>query len=430
MALTLFIILILATVTFTAVTVANLDSGTARQDFLAARALYAARAGLSRALAELTFNYNWAGGEGSLEEGAYYTVQVEPGPNNANQTSKIWKISSTGQVEGAQRAVEAWVELESFAKFAYFTDVEVMSTGTQIFFISKDVIKGPAHTNGFFSINGQPQFSDKTTSANQGDSLYNASTFTYNQQGTQTDPFRFYRLGSGQTYATSKPVAYQGSPSFSFAGGQSVIPLPTNTGAIQAKANKTYTGDYRFVFNEAGYVQVYRKSGASYAFVENVTTNGSPGLTLHVTGRLEMSGKVQGRVTVGATEDISITGDLVYADPSRDVLGVVGDNNVIVVSDPNRTQDRYIHASIMALNGSFTVNSYNTGRYRGTLHVLGGIIQKRRGPVGTFNSSGPVTGYTKDYDYDEKLLSTPPLNFPTTGKIVIRTVVDRGALGS
>jgi len=51
--------------------------------------------------------------------------------------------------------------------------------------------------------------------------------------------------------------------------------------------------------------------------------------------------------------------------------------------------------------------------------VYGGIIQKKRGAVGTFNSgSGAiVTGYEKNYSYDPRLMDNPPPAFPTTGQV-------------
>ena len=54
----------------------------------------------------------------------------------------------------------------------------------------------------------------------------------------------------------------------------------------------------------------------------------------------------------------------------------------------------------------------------GTLAVLGGIIQKARGPVGTFNSTTgqTVTGYSKAYSYDPRLAMNPPPYYPTTGQ--------------
>ena len=75
----------------------------------------------------------------------------------------------------------------------------------------------------------------------------------------------------------------------------------------------------------------------------------------------------------------------------------------------------------MALGNSFTVEDWNQGPPKGTLTVLGGIIQDYRGPVGTFNPSTntKVSGYTKNYQYDARLMTNPPPFYPTTGDYVI-----------
>jgi hypothetical protein len=76
-------------------------------------------------------------------------------------------------------------------------------------------------------------------------------------------------------------------------------------------------------------------------------------------------------------------------------------------------------ATIMALKYSFTVENYASGTPRGTLVLYGGLIQERRGPVGSYSgASGQLlTGYAKDYTYDPRLRDTPPPGFPTTGTV-------------
>lgn len=69
-------------------------------------------------------------------------------------------------------------------------------------------------------------------------------------------------------------------------------------------------------------------------------------------------------------------------------------------------------------SGSFYVENYDTKKTTGNLTVLGGIIQKSRGPVGTFdaNTGKTMTGYSKNYTYDPRLASNPPPYYPTTGQ--------------
>lgn len=152
--------------------------------------------------------------------------------------------------------------------------------------------------------------------------------------------------------------------------------------------------------------------------------------TLSVDGFTVMEGTVKGRTTVGSRYDVHLTNDLVYKDKSQDVLGIVSNRDIIVESNKDTKKDRTIHASMMALNGSFYVDQYNAGSPRGTLHLLGGIIQYRRGPVGTGTATKISTGYAKDYQYDDKLITRPPLNFPNTGEVYVVSITDKGAAGS
>lgn len=428
LALVLFIIVVLAIVAFAALSVTTLDQRTSQEDYKAARALYAARAGVAQAQARLAWDHNWTGGSGSLE-GDAFTATATPHPDNSGGTGDLmWRVTSTGSSDGASRTVVAWLRVETFAKYAYFTEREYTSSNQEIWFFDRDQITGATHTNGWFRVSGHPRFSAAVASANGGDPRYNATNFTYNQEGIQRDPARFYQ--TYRNYASDSPVALGSSPHFSFAGGQSSVPLPTDTGAVAANANRTYTRETRLTFLGDGRVDVDEYRSGRWRDVEILDTTTSPGVVLYVSNEVHVSGTVQGRVTVGASEDVHITGDLVYADASRDVLGIVGEQNVIVESSPYSRVDRYIHATMMALNGSFTINDYSTGVYRGVLHVFGGIVQNRRGPVGTFSGTSPVTGYSKDYVYDEKLLNNAPLYFPPTGNVEVRSLIDRGSLGA
>jgi hypothetical protein len=60
--------------------------------------------------------------------------------------------------------------------------------------------------------------------------------------------------------------------------------------------------------------------------------------------------------------------------------------------------------------------------------VYGGIIQKVRGAVGTFNSKTKEkrSGYEKNYFYDERLMSLAPPRYPTTGSYQITIWQDQG----
>lgn len=198
-------------------------------------------------------------------------------------------------------------------------------------------------------------------------------------------------------------------------------------------------------------VTAVRPLDAAYLFPLGRELNpGSKGV-IHVNGTVGISGVVRGRLTLYATGTIVILDDLRYssdpgAGPCNDMLGLIAARNVTVADnallapkdiDPSgttrlrnldETQDLFLHGVIMALNTSFDVQNYadppnafnNCGASksgRGCLHLLGGIIQERRGAVGQV-SGGGINGYVKRYSYDRCALQTPPPYFPTTGRFL------------
>lgn len=164
---------------------------------------------------------------------------------------------------------------------------------------------------------------------------------------------------------------------------------------------------------------------------------------IYVSGKVVISGRLRGRVTVAASSDIIIGDDITYVtDPGAgtcvDILGVFSANDVIVANNflnapwkhssattvyrtYDDTKDEFIHGTVLAL-ANFFVQDHDSGsdsaekcesttRGRGCLYLTGGVIQRERGAVGT--SGG--TGYVKRYSYDTCGATNPPPYFPTTG---------------
>ncbi len=167
---------------------------------------------------------------------------------------------------------------------------------------------------------------------------------------------------------------------------------------------------------------------------------------VYVDGKVAVSGRLRGRVTLAATDNIIIADDITYvtnpgAVNCADILGLFSGRDVVVadnlINDPipwlsGKTAthwdadswDESINGFVLAL-GMFTVQNYNQGSKdaescggkkggRGCLNVTGGIIQTVRGAVG--QTSGE--GYIKRYSYDQCGASEPPPYFPTTGHFV------------
>lgn len=172
-------------------------------------------------------------------------------------------------------------------------------------------------------------------------------------------------------------------------------------------------------------------------------------------GNIYIEGVLQGRVTVAASNTITVTGDLVLARglSGNDMLGLVASNSVEVynpwldtmecsrwqgsgsnrrctgtwrwANDPDRAPGwpkRYadvdqggnypsngiqIAAAIQTLQRSFWVQNYFRGSGEGQLYVRGAIAQEWRGIVGRGSA-----GYLKDYRYDKRLKFAAPPYFP------------------
>lgn len=331
--------------------------------------------------------------------GGSYLVTVDPDDNNPTSFLKRYSIEGWG-ASGSQAAPAAVrqttlvVQTESFARYAYFTDNEKSPSGSTVWFITADHIEGPTHTNGQFSIYGSPIFDGLVSSV--------ASTLRFFNPppvGGNNPVFN----GGLELGVPPKPFLTTFPPS--------LVNAATSGGTV-------FNGDTTVTLLSDGTMQVTTKM-----IPDQVLPLPANGVLYVNNGTVTLQGTLKGQLTIGTNKDVKIVNSVTYSDDpevnpySRDLLGIVAGGNVIIASSaPNNLE---VDASIMALNTSFTVQNYWSG-LKGTLTVNGGIVQAKRGPVGTFNSrtGQKASGYTKDYHYDERLLSMIPPFFPVTGDYV------------
>jgi Tfp pilus assembly protein PilX len=191
------------------------------------------------------------------------------------------------------------------------------------------------------------------------------------------------------------------------------------------------------------------RADANYLWPINRATNPNFRGVVYVDGRVALSGKLRGRLTLAASGSIIIADDLRYvtnpgAANCADILGLFSGVDIVVadnlVNDPvpgtgnapgprswDETRDTWLDGFVLAL-GSFRAENFNKGSTnaelcgttktgapnpsgRGCLFVSGGVIQTSRGAVGLTTGEG----YVKRYSYDQCGASNPPPYFPTTG---------------
>ncbi|MFO7769489.1 MAG: DUF4900 domain-containing protein [bacterium] len=329
-----------------------------------------------------------------------FTSYVDKQENLNGKPTKYLAITVRATIPGVSmtKVVQEMVAQDNFAKYAYFTNEERMPDGTIVWFTTGDIIRGPLHTNDQLNIDGDPIFLKEVSTS--------ASSVNY---------------GSG----TNNPD-FQGGITFD----ADAISLPDDTSLIRTKAQET-DGLY---FGSSASLELAYDDTTGYANVlvdiagtvtdYQIPMNG----VLYVDGNVRIKGRLGGQLTVACSGDMYIDDDIHYrtdprVDPTcTDLLGLVAEGDVYISDTPENLDsgDETIMAVIMAMGTSFAAEDHASGTPRGYLRVIGGMIQERRGPVGTFDAStgALVSGYEKDYVYDQRLADSPPPAFPTTGRVL------------
>ncbi len=152
-------------------------------------------------------------------------------------------------------------------------------------------------------------------------------------------------------------------------------------------------------------------------------------------GDVLVEGTLDGRLTIGAEDDIIITSDLLQKDPTGDVLGLVANNFIWNYHPVNGLakgeqyemcggscmHDVRIEASLMSVKHTYGTTYFQHGASQGTITTRGSIVQYWRNNVGdgTFGTSGHA-GYGKRYGYDPQLQFTQPPHFLQPESLVWR----------
>ncbi|MBM3285846.1 MAG: DUF4900 domain-containing protein [Candidatus Eisenbacteria bacterium] len=418
LAVVVIIMFALGVIAASFIALAGYETRASHTDLAKQRAFWLAEAGKERALrwmASLTRPpetdvriYTAAAGP----DGGSYTVDCLVDSAGIYQVEKWFVLDCVGRSEGVERRIRQRIRMTSFAQYAYFTDDERTPGGQYIWFISADQIHGLVHSNGTFRIAGSPRFFDEVTSA--------ANRMIGYQNYSVYDP-------SGWPVGGNAPVFDE-----SFRLNVPSIPLPTQTldlkaeaqsgGLFLAPASTIELGKLADGTVTPGWLR-YRNTPPPNGPWTGVRISSLGKKVVYVNNPLEVSGRLDGEVTIGCLRDITIVDDITYWGSSAagtpppgcdDLLGLVAERNIIF-DNSSATVDLKINAVLMALNTSITAEDYGTRPPCGNLTIWGGLIQKYRGPVGTFRNGVLQTGYAKDYHYDTRVTARTPPAFPLTG---------------
>lgn len=348
-------------------------------------------------------------------DGGSYTVDCLVDTTAAWQAEKAFVLDCVGTRGDLQRRIRQRIRMVSFAQYAYFTDDELSATGSQIWFYSGDVIEGLLHSNGVIRISGTPRFRGEVTSADD---------HMLGYQNYWVDEPSDWPVGG------NNPVFERG-----FELDSPTIELPMQTLDLRAQAQTggifvPAAAEIELGITGATGVGTYAPGWLRYRNVggTNWISARIGGLTNRVVysdGDVHVKGELDGELTIASRQNVRIEDDIRYHESDalgtplagcNDLLGLVAERNVIFVDNLANRTDLIVDAVLMALGTSITAENYSSGSPRGILTIWGGLIQRRRGAVGTFyGSSGIATGYSKNYHYDPRVTGRRPPAFPLTG---------------
>ncbi len=339
----------------------------------------------------------------ALMNGAYsYTIKRITEDTTLGPTQI--RVTSIGRFNSLVDTAVVLLTRPSFSRYAYFTNAE-----GNIWFQTGDTIRGPAHTNEYFRMQGQPVFQGKVTSH-----LVYSSTNPYQKYDNSTSPV--FQNGTEWkvptlTVPTEIPddlINASKSAGFFIKGYTNVYIKFLSNGTVQiARTNSTTEP------SSGSYTTYNLGSTNGVIYVENTTTTRP---TVYV------QGTVSGQTTVASSGSIKVTGNLFLGDDpmddptSTDIIGLVAAKNVVVTKS-TKDVDRTIQASIMTMNPTvssttnFNAENYNVTRF-GYLHLYGALVQQARGAVGQLGSPTSRLGYLKDYRWDPRLQNIAPPYFP------------------
>lgn len=355
-----------------------------------------ATSGANIAANQLFLDSTWNAGYTNLPyQGGKLDVIVQ----TIDPYKNIKRITSIGIFRKDTSRVEVTFAPSKFSKFAYYSIYE----GTNIWWMNKDTVWGPFHTQDKLRAYRHPVFYGKASSK------------------------------GGLQYYTSQSLD---KPYF-YAGYEQGVDLPLPTNGVTALKTPAQSNGLYFNGNLPGKGTVYLKFDKDFLYFRYNTSSpfdsvylpsAAPNGVIYIdNGIARIQGTIKGAYTIACSGTTSGRGniwlddDIVYSkDPrtnptSTDMLGIVAQNNVWITNNTPNRNNININASIYVENGGFGAEEYDSRSPSGVINLLGGIIQHTRQAVGTFWNGVIKTGFSKSYRYDTRFMTASPPFFPGTG---------------
>lgn len=339
--------------------------------------------------------------DGSWDDG-FSNVPFNNGYFNSNvQVLDAWrnirKLTTEGSYGGMTKSIEVIFKPSSFSKFAYLS----ISDPTNLYWSNKDTIWGPFHSEGNINAYRHPVFYGKATTKG----------YVNYYQSEELDAPRFYGGFESGVSITFPP-----------SGLDNLKSIATSDGHVFSGKDTvylTFAGDsikYRFKYSD-----------------KDTTVLGNTlapnGVIFADNSILRLMGTVKGQYTVGCggtspKGNIYLDNDIVYntdprVDPdSKDLLGIVSKNNVLITENTANKSDINVHASIYCEQGGFGAGWPKFTEPNGHINLLGGIQNYRRVQIGVIAGSD-IWGFNRRYKYDDRLMIASPPGYPGTGQLEI-----------
>jgi hypothetical protein len=388
---------------------------------------------------------------------ARYIVELLPAPGSTacnpaqpeksmiDPSSRTFRIRATGWYRGEKRSIVATFRRRAFLDFLYFTQYETsdpmayrsedIATATtrcgdkiradrsdwcsEIRFVDFDKVNGPLHTEDDLLVCGQPTFGRNSQDAIE---VVGAAPGWQQDGGCSGTPNFQGSFKAAQQSMNLPPkndsLATTALAPYTFSGKTSILlradgKMDVTTGAAQTTSTMDWPAN--------GLIYVKSGTCASSTPPRSQDYNEDVGCA-----NVSVRGTYGRDLTIASEKDIVVTGNVLRASGSDALLGLIANNFVRVyhpVTNPgcttflgdnslgNALDNLEIDAAILSLQHSFTVDDYPCGDAMANLTVKGAIAQKYRGAVGSSYSSGALTGYKKDYWYDDRFRYRSPPYF-------------------